>query len=263
MMWFVHHDLGYRQRGEIVEITHSARAANVRLMDPSNFCNYRSGQEHLYYGGVAKRSLIRLQIPRSGNWHVTVDVQGLRGTVHSSARVLPGPLPAFGEVPLSSVPGLIQNPPGLEGEESRSFDVFISHAPEDKETIVRPFADALAREGLEVWYDGLELKLGDSFRHKIDQGRAASRVGIVVLSKALIAKGSANDQWDGIVMRPATGEQLLLPILHNISKAEVMALSPSLARNVARSTATHTIEEIAAELAELIRGSAVQAGKTV
>jgi hypothetical protein len=44
-----------------------------------------------------------------------------------------------------------------------------------------------------------------------------------------------------------------LPIWHNISKQEVVAYSPSLADKVARSTATHTVEEIAKEIAELIK----------
>ena len=49
------------------------------------------------------------------------------------------------------------------------------------------------------------------------------------------------------------GQQVLLPIWHNISKNEVVEYSPLLADKVARSTATHTVEEIAAEIAELIR----------
>jgi hypothetical protein len=63
-------------------------AANVRLMDSSNFNSYRQGQQHQFYGGRATKSPIRLQIPSSGNWYVAVDMQGLRGTVRSSARIL-------------------------------------------------------------------------------------------------------------------------------------------------------------------------------
>ena len=70
----------------------------------------------------------------------------------------------------------------------------------------------------------------------------------------LICKGWPNYELDGIVTRTVSGEQLLLPIWHNISKDEVQEYSPSLADKVARSTATHTVEEIASEIAELIRG---------
>jgi hypothetical protein len=51
-----------------------------------------------------------------------------------------------------------------------------------------------------------------------------------------------------------SGEQMLLPIWHNITKQQVMDFSPSLADKVARSTATHTVEEIAQELADLLGG---------
>jgi hypothetical protein len=254
-MNFVHHDLGQRQRGEIVEITLSGNAANIRLMDSSNFQSYKNGRRHHYMGGLAKRSPVRLQIPRSSHWHVAVDLVGLRGNVKSSARVLPSPLPSIQEAPLSSVPSLVQPdfPPNLD-EHTHKYDVFISHASEDKEVVVRPLANALRDQGLNVWYDEFELRIGDSLRRKIDLGLANSRVGLVVLSQSFISKGWTNYELDGIVTRSVTGEQILLPIWHNISKREVIEFSPSLADKVARSTATHTVEEISEEIAELLKG---------
>ncbi len=53
------------------------------------------------------------------------------------------------------------------------------------------------------------------------------------------------------------GDQVLLPIWHNITKQEVINYSPSLADKVARSTATHTIAEIAVEIAQLIKGEEI------
>jgi hypothetical protein len=106
-MRFIQHDLGYRRGGEIVEISLSGNATNVRLMDSSNLSNFKSGRRHNYYGGLAKSSLVRLQIPHSGTWYVTVDMQGLGGSVRSSARILPGPLPELREAPLSSLPSLL------------------------------------------------------------------------------------------------------------------------------------------------------------
>lgn len=52
-----------------------------------------------------------------------------------------------------------------------------------------------------------------------------------------------------------TGEQILLPIWHNVSKQEVIKYSPSLADKLARNTATHTVEEIAVEIADVVRRS--------
>jgi hypothetical protein len=253
---FIYHDLGLRKSGEIVEVTLSGNAANVRLMDSSNFQSYKNGRNHHYIGGLAKKSPVRLKIPNSGHWYVAVDIMGLVGNVKSSARVLPGSLPEIREAPLSSVPSLIQHepPPGCEYH-ARKYDVFISHASEDKEAIVRPLANALKNEGLNVWYDEFELKMGDSLRRKIDHGLTNSRVGLVVLSHSFISKDWPNYELDGIVTRTLTGEQILLPIWHNISKQEVIEYSPSLADKVARSTATHTVEEIASEISELIKNS--------
>lgn len=253
-MQFIHNDLGYRQAGEIVEITLTS-GANVRLMDSSNFSSYRSGNRHRYIGGLAKRSPLRLQIPSSGYWHVAIDMQGLQGSTRASVRVLPGALPEIREAPLSSVPSLVRDnqPPSVAADDER-HDVFISHASEDKDAIVRSLANALTRKGLKVWYDEFTLRIGDSLRQKIDRGLATSRVGLVVLSPSFIAKGWTNYELDGIVTRTVSGEQILLPIWHNITKQQVIDFSPSLADKVARSTVTHTVEEIAEEIADLLRG---------
>ena len=255
-MNFTHYDLGNLKGGETVEVSLSGSAANVRLMDSSNFQNYRSGRAHRYYGGLITRSPARLAVPSGGHWHVTVDMQGLQGTVRSGIRVVPGPLPVFREAPLSSVPSLVrgrETSPSAPEQEARDFDVFISHASEDKDGVVRPLAHALQHSGLRVWYDEFELRIGDSLRRKIDIGLTRSRFGVVVLSRAFFAKGWTNYELDGIVTRAVSGEQIILPIWHEITKQQVIDYSPSLADKLARSTGTHTVEEIAAEIAEVIR----------
>ncbi|MDZ7854184.1 MAG: DUF1883 domain-containing protein [Halomonas sp.] len=255
-MQFIHTDLGQRKRGDIVEVTLTS-GANVRLMDGSNFNSYKRGRRHSYTGGLAKKTPVRLQIPSTGHWHVAVDMQGLRGSTKASVRVLPGVLPEIQERPLSEVPGLVRDnvPPPTETS-GETHDVFISHASEDKDDFVRPLANALVAEGLNVWFDEMTLRIGDSLRQKIDKGLANSRVGLVVLSPEFINKGWTNYELDGIVTRTVSSEQILLPIWHNITKQQVVDFSPSLADKVARSTATHTIEEIAYEIAELIRSKA-------
>ena len=258
-MQFTHYDLGNKNRGDVVEITLSGNAANVRLMDSSNFQSYRNGRQHRYYGGLAKQSPVRLSIPNSGHWHVTVDMQGLRGTVRSSIRVMPNPLPELRQPALSTIPSLIhrhENAPFADNDQAnKEYDVFISHASEDKDEIVRPLAHALKSEGLTVWYDEFELKIGDSLRRKIDKGLANSKFGIVVLSKEFIRKGWTNYELDGIITKAVTGEQIILPIWHNLTKKEVIDFSPSLADKLARNTSSYTVEEIAEEIAELIQNS--------
>jgi len=258
-MGYLHTDLGSLRGGEIVEITLRGSAVNVRLMDSSNFSSYKSGRQHRYIGGQAKRSPVRLQVPRSGHWHVAIDAGGFRGRVRAGVRVFPGALAAIREPSLASVPSLLQGSPDLAPSDSqaepREFDVFISHASEDKNDVVRPLATALQSAGLKVWYDEFELRIGDSLRRKIDMGLARSRFGLVVFSKAFFKKNWTNYELDGLVTKAVTGEQVLLPIWHNVTKQEVISYSPSLADKLARSTATHTVEEIAKEIVDVIRGT--------
>jgi hypothetical protein len=134
------------------------------------------------------------------------------------------------------------------------YDVFIAHASEDKDAVARALARALREAGLAVWYDEFELRIGDSLRRKIDAGLANSRFGVVVLSQSFFDKGWPNYELDGLVTKGVANEQVILPVWHNITKAQVLAFSPPLADKVARNTASHTVEEIAAEIAEVIGG---------
>ncbi len=256
-MKFNKYDLGQLDKGQIVEVTLSGSAANVRLMDSSNLSAYRNGRQHRYYGGLMTRSPARISVPRSGRWFVTVDMNGLRGSTRSAVRVLPSPLPPLREIPLASMPSLIHAPdPGAIDDAEKSYDVFVSHASEDKDAVVRPLAEALRAEGLSVWFDEFELRIGSSLRRTIDKGIANSRFGVVVLSHAFFGKGWPEYELDGLVTRSVgDGEQVLLPVWHNVSKSEVVAHSPSLADKLARSTATHTVDEIASEIADVIRAA--------
>ena len=264
-MNFSHYNLGHVNRGSIVEVTLQGSAANVRLMNNSDFNSYKAGRRHHYYGGLAKKSPIQLQVPSSGTWHVSVDMQGLRGTVRFGVRVIPGealkPLPTINEAPLRSVPTLVRNMddsvPTVDTPDGRKFDVFISHASEDKDEVVRPLATAIQEAGLSVWYDEFELRIGDSLRRKIDTGLASSRFGVVILSQSFFGRGWPEYELDGLVTRAVSGEQILLPIWHNVSKREVMSYSPSLADRLARNTSTHTVEEIAAEIVDVIRNPTI------
>ena len=247
-MNFSYYDLGYLDRGKMVEVQLSA-AANVRLLDSSNYNSYKNGRKHRYYGGYVTRSPYRITIPTSGHWYLTIDLGGYAGKVKHSARVLPGKLPTAREqLPLVEETNLYVD----NIDTSKEYDVFISHASEDKESVVRPLAIALKNKGINVWYDEFELKIGDSLRRKIDQGLANSKFGIVVISRSFIKKGWTNYELDGLMTKSISGQQTLLPIWHDITKQEVIDYSPSLADKVARNTSQDTVEEIAEEIADLI-----------
>ena len=141
----------------------------------------------------------------------------------------------------------------LYDDYEKEYDVFISHASEDKDDVARPLAEALRNNGLTVWYDEFELRIGDSLRRKIDKGIANSNFGVIVISRDFINKGWTNYELDGLITRAVNGEQTMLPVWHNITKREVINYSPSLADKLARSTTDFTVEEIADEIADLIQ----------
>lgn len=135
---------------------------------------------------------------------------------------------------------------------NKDYDVFLSHASEDKDLIVRPLAKALESRGLTVWYDENNLKLGDSLRRKIDQGLSKSRFGIIVLSKDFIRKGWTNYELDGMVMKSILERQVIIPIWHDMTIDEVVAYSPSLADKLGISTKNKDIDLIADEISSVI-----------
>lgn len=259
MSQFIHSDLGNRSRGDVVEVTLSGSAANVMLMDTSNFNSYKNGRRFRYAGGLARQSPVRLQVPSSGRWHAVVDMRGLRGNVRASFRVINAaalqPLPPIRDrrPALREIADNFESEAPQSSESAKEYDVFISHASEDKDAIVRPLATQLREQGLEVWYDEFELRIGDSLRRKIDAGIARARFGIVVLSKPFFAKGWPAYELDGLVTMSMSGRQVLLPLWHEISKDEVVSASPSLADKVALRTSDYTVEEIASEVASVVR----------
>lgn len=141
--------------------------------------------------------------------------------------------------------------PGLVTDE---YDVFISHASEDKDDLVRPLAEELLTLGLKVSYDEFRLKVGDSLRRSIDAGLAKSHFGIVVLSPSFFAKNWPQYELDGLVQREMDGGKVILLLWHKVTISEVMGYSASLADKLAFNSTTNTIQELASKFATVIKG---------
>jgi predicted RNA-binding Zn-ribbon protein involved in translation (DUF1610 family) len=133
------------------------------------------------------------------------------------------------------------------------WDAFISHASDDKESFVRPLAHALTALGAAVWYDEFSLNLGDSLSASIDRGLAGSRYGIVVLSKAFIAKRWPQRELQGLVAREMGGRSTILPVWHQLTRDDVLEFSPPLADKLAAITTDHTADQIALQILSVIR----------
>lgn len=132
------------------------------------------------------------------------------------------------------------------------YDLFISHASEDKDEFVRPLAETLENLGVRVWYDEFTLKVGDSLRKSIDHGLVRSRFGTVIISSSFCSKNWTQYELDSMVAREMNGHKMILPIWHKVTKNDVINFSPSLADKVALNTSLNSIEEIAGQLAEVI-----------
>jgi TIR domain len=133
------------------------------------------------------------------------------------------------------------------------YDVFICHASEDKEDFVRPLAELLRHQHIQVWFDEFSLSIGDSLSRKIDEGLANSRYGIVVLSPAFFNKPWAKRELQGLTAREmAEKTDLILPIWHRISIKDVLAFSPPLADKKAVSS-TDGINTVLREISKKLR----------
>jgi hypothetical protein len=87
-MNFLHYDLQLTERDQVIVTLD--KQANVQLLDDMNFNSYRNGQAFRYYGGLAKKSPIRLSPPHAGRWHVVIDLGGYAGTVQATVNVEKG-----------------------------------------------------------------------------------------------------------------------------------------------------------------------------
>lgn len=135
-----------------------------------------------------------------------------------------------------------------------AYDLFISHASEDKEDLVRPLAVALEKLGVKVWYDEFTLKIGDSLRRSIDWGLSNSRFGTVVLSSSFFSKNWTQYELDGMTAKEMDGRKMILPIWHKVTKSEVIKFSPTLADKVALNSSVYSTEEIAQLIADVVLG---------
>lgn len=133
-----------------------------------------------------------------------------------------------------------------------AWDVFISHASEDKEAFVRSLAESLRRKQVRVWFDEFTLTVGDSLRRSIDNGLAHSRYGIVVISPDFLKKEWPQKELDGLTAREADGHKVVLPVWHNVDRETVLRYSPLLA-DLWASRSAKGVEGVVEDLMNVVR----------
>ena len=85
-MNFLHYTLNLNSSDTVV--VRLDKQANVKLLNDSNFTNYRRGGRYTYYGGLAKSSPTQVTPPHAGHWHLVIDLGGYTGTVRASVSVV-------------------------------------------------------------------------------------------------------------------------------------------------------------------------------
>lgn len=146
----------------------------------------------------------------------------------------------------------LPNPTQIDphNDDDVEYDVFVSHASEDKEIFVNDLVATLNKYGYKVWYDTHQLTWGSSIREEIEKGLKYSRYAIVVLSPNYFS----NDKYwptaelSALFQLENAYGRKILPIWHKLTKDQVLKYSPLMADKMAINTATFTVDEIALSL---------------
>lgn len=159
------------------------------------------------------------------------------------------------ELEFQAMPTMFNSQVQSDESHQEQYDVFISHAWEDKEGFVDALVNEMRKEGIVVWYDTTQMSWGDSMRQRIDDGLRNSKFGVVVLSPNYIAEGKywTKAELNGLFQLESVNGKTLLPIWYNLNKQDVMKFSPIIADKKAMTTASMTAQEIAKELAALLK----------
>ncbi|WP_339761773.1 toll/interleukin-1 receptor domain-containing protein [uncultured Hoeflea sp.] len=130
-------------------------------------------------------------------------------------------------------------------------DVFLCHAWDDRQGIAKTLHDLLESRGVSVWFSEKDVALGTSLLREIDKGLVKSRVGIVLVTPALLRRLPATGVADKELSALLATEQLV-PIVHNTTYEALRNVSPLLASRSGLSTGEDTMAVVADKLAELV-----------
>ncbi|MFP9118344.1 toll/interleukin-1 receptor domain-containing protein [Flavobacterium sp. RNTU_13] len=130
-------------------------------------------------------------------------------------------------------------------------DVFLCHAWDDRQGAAKELHDLLVSNGVSVWFSEKDVSLGVPLMRAIDKGLANSRIGLVLVTPALLRRlpqeGIADKELSALLARDQ-----LIPIVHNTTYEALRDVSPLLASRTGLDTTEETMKEVAAKLAELV-----------
>jgi hypothetical protein len=133
-------------------------------------------------------------------------------------------------------------------------DVFLCHAWDDRKDAAKELHDLLEARGVSVWFSEKDVQLGTPLLREIDRGLAKSRVGIVLVTPALLRRLKGESIAD-LELSALLARDQLVPLVHNTTYEELRCVSPLLGSRSGLSTAEEPMVELAAKLAELVAPS--------
>ncbi len=130
-------------------------------------------------------------------------------------------------------------------------DVFLCHAWGDRKEAAKDLHDLLVVAGVKVWFSENDLGLGVPMMRAIDKGLANSRIGLVLVTPAMLERLPKESVADKELSALLARNQLI-PIVHNTSYEALRNVSPMLASRTGLDTFEDSMEVVAKKIAELV-----------
>jgi hypothetical protein len=130
-------------------------------------------------------------------------------------------------------------------------DVFLCHAWGDRKEAAKELNDLLVASGVKVWFSENDLALGVPMMRAIDKGLAKSRIGLVLVTPAMLERLPKESVADKELSALLAGNQLI-PIMHNATYDDLRNVSPLLASRSGLDTAEDSMAVVAEKIAELV-----------
>jgi len=130
-------------------------------------------------------------------------------------------------------------------------DVFLCHAWDDRQGVAKELHDLLVAAGVKVWFSEKDLGLGVPMMRAIDKGLANSRIGLVLVTPALLSRLPKEGVADKELSALLAGNQLV-PIVHNTTYQALRNISPLLASRSGLDTGEDSMKVVATKIAELV-----------
>ncbi|MBX3155298.1 MAG: toll/interleukin-1 receptor domain-containing protein [Deltaproteobacteria bacterium] len=130
-------------------------------------------------------------------------------------------------------------------------DVFLCHAWGDRAGAAKELYELLVARGVSVWFSEKDVPLGMPLMRELDKGLAKSRVGLVLVTPALIQRLRVESIVDK-ELSVLLARELLVPVVHTTTYEALREVSPLLASRTGLSTAEEPMADVATKLAELV-----------